>query len=195
MAQPPLRSIEADILYLIWKRKTLGDGTAMTVRDLHKALAQHKGRKIGGVSAQVIKKALQALKTRTGEFLEISTVSKEGSGPRPAGYRLAAGKIMTEPSNAAIVMALYNYPEHTPPDRKRLIEYIAERGLGSEGSSTSGDRSEIEELIGACIEGKYIFEDRQSGRLSTTSRVDEELGFLEALAGEANEKDPGENRW
>jgi len=195
MAQLPLRPIEADILYLIWKRKKLGDGTAMTVRDLHKALAHHMGHRTSEVSAQVIKKALHGLKARPGKFLEISAVSKEGSGPRPAGYRLAAGKIMTEPSNAAIVMALYNYPEHTPPDRERLIEYIAERGIGGEGGSSYGDRSEIEELIAACIEGRYISEDRQSGRLSTTPRVDEERRFLEALAAEANKKDSGENRW
>jgi len=184
--QPPLKPVEADILYLIWKRKTLGDGRPVTSKDLHKALIKERGGPDGDISAQVVKRALYSLKNRTDGLLEAVEVSRQQSGPSPTGYRLAHDKLITWPATAAIVLALYNYPEHVPPDLKGLIDFITKRGL-----RVSLQDEDIQQQIAACIKWNYITKDKNTGRLSTTRRVDDEFPYLTAIAGELRDENAG----
>jgi len=181
MTNPPLNTTEAEILYLIWKRKKLGDGTPMTLKDIHGALVKHRRGKQSGLSLVAVKKVLQNLKARPAGLLEAIEVSHSGSGPRPLGYRLAPEKIITWPSTAAIVLALYNYPDHGPLERERFIEHIAGLGLVNEPTQAAPTKGQIEAQISACTQWNYIAED-QAGRLSSTRRVDDELEFLKAIA-------------
>lgn len=194
MTQSALKRVEAEILYVIWKRKRRGDGSPMTVRDLHKALAGHDSQGHVEISDQTVKRAVQSLRSRPGAYLQAAQVGQEGPGKPPAGYKLAPGNIITRPATAMIVLALYNYPDHTPPDRQSLLEKLAERAPHNQGKSEVLDKEEIERQIAFCIAQGYLVEDRHSGRLSTTPRVDEELRFLAAIADEPDETDSGGDR-
>ncbi|HEV2201433.1 MAG TPA: hypothetical protein VGR73_16565 [Bryobacteraceae bacterium] len=162
----------------------------MTMPEIQKALNQHRSASDSGRSAAAIKKALQNLKARPEPLLESIEVSHPGPGPRPVGYRLARSKVITWPAAAAVVLALYNYPDHEPPDRRRFVNHVAALKLPNENTGAAMEPPEIDEVISACLDLDYMSDD-QSGHLVASCRADAEIHYLKAIAKPDPDTKPG----
>jgi hypothetical protein len=193
MASEPLNILEAEILYVIWKRKTLGDGTPMTASEIEDELAKRGRPRPTAWSRVAVNKALQRLRKRPEAVLEATEVSPTRSGPRPSGYRLADRKLITWRTTAAVILALYNYPDHEPPDRKRFLEYIAAQKLANDKTGDKVLPQDIDEALAFCREHGYVSDD-PSGRLRASPRVDAELPYLKAILSDERDAKPGKGR-
>jgi hypothetical protein len=123
---------------------------------------------------------------------------KENSdpGPAPKGFRVVPDPpIVTWRSTAAILLKLYHHRDRRVRHDEFLEEVLADK-IPNDGSREPLGKKEIEQQIEYCVKQGYI-DEAESGtgfsyfqksdkRLMTTTKVDDQVMFLEKLAGSSS---------